>query len=285
MNIKQIGLIVLGAILIVLLSFLPKNMVSNNDRLSQTEANVPTKTELKGQEADNVAADSHMATIVSEADLKTIDSLRSIYHTTQVAAANHQKAHEVLDQLVSQFRRLNLFDSAALYLEQEARQNPSVSHYLSAADAYYEASLFAMKADKAKNLANKARTYYEYVLKEEPTNNNAKAQLAMTYVTTSNPMQGVQMLKEILETDPNHILAIQNLGLLSLQSKQYGKAVERFEKLVKLQPNDASAHFYLGVSYKELGAKDEAKQHLEFVFQHATDPALKNAAQEYLKGL
>jgi len=107
----------------------------------------------------------------------------------------------------------------------------------------------------------------------------------MTYVTTTNPMQGIAMLREVLEENPNHIKATENLGLLSIQSRQYDKAVVRFEKLVQLTPNDVSAHLYLGVSYKETGAKEKARKELEFVFDNATDPALKDAAKEYLKGL
>lgn len=55
---------------------------------------------------------------------------------------------------------------------------------------------------------------------------------------TGAPMQGIAMLKEVLEEDPNHKEALWQLGMFSVQSGQYDKAIERFEALLKVIGND-----------------------------------------------
>ncbi len=47
-------------------------------------------------------------------------------------------------------------------------------------------------------------------------------------------MEGVTLLKSVLEEDPNNLDAIWELGKLSMQSQQFDKAVERFEKFVTI---------------------------------------------------
>ncbi|WP_338793619.1 tetratricopeptide repeat protein [Bernardetia sp. MNP-M8] len=312
MQIKQYSLIAAGVGLTALLAFLPKGVVKNdsdtsanrdkgvvsassslNQEFSQENTIPDGHSEDDGHDHSNSEANEdtqnattqHMMT-VSEEDKELLNSARTLYfEVSNTKNVSHNDKHQALENFIENLKKISLFDSAAYYLAIEAEENPTLGHNLAAADAYYEASVFAINPTKASAASEKARKYYELVLKENPKNTDAKAQLAMTYVTTPNPMKGIAMLREIVEQDPNHTKAIENLGLLSVQSGQYDKAVTRFERLVELKPDDVSAHLYLGVSYKETGAKEKARKQLEFVFDNATDPALKEAAKEYLKGL
>lgn len=49
-------------------------------------------------------------------------------------------------------------------------------------------------------------------------------------------MNGVQMFLKVLEKDPENEAALYNLGMLAIESGQWKKAEERFEKLVFLHP-------------------------------------------------
>lgn len=307
MQIKQYSLIAAGLGLTALLAFLPKGVVKNDSDTSANrdkgvvsassslnqETTIPDgHSEDDGHDHSDSASEEtqdgaakHLMT-VSEEDKKLLNSVRTIYfEVSKKQNVTHKEAHQAVENFVNQLKKVSLFDSAAYYLAIEADQNPTLGHNRAAADAYYEASVFAINPAKASAASKKAQKYYELVLKEDPKNTDVQAQLAMTYVTTTNPMQGIRMLTKIVEENPNHIKATENLGLLSIQSGQFDKAIVRFEKLVQLTPKDVSAHLYLGVSYKETGAKEKARKELEFVFENATDPALKEAAKEYLKGL
>jgi Flp pilus assembly protein TadD len=108
----------------------------------------------------------------------------------------------------------------------------------------------------------------------------AKANMAMTYLNTENPMQGIMMLREILEEDPTNEVALFNMGILSMRSNQYPKAVERFQQIVINNPKNTKARFYLGVSLLETGKKDEARKELQLVKKEESDPAILQAIAE-----
>jgi cytochrome c-type biogenesis protein CcmH/NrfG len=86
-------------------------------------------------------------------------------------------------------------------------------------------------------------------------------------------MQGVGMLKKVEQVEPNNRRMLLYLGILSMQSGQTDKAVDRFEKLTKL-PADGDKSYpyyfrYLGQAYmatnqpeKALSAFQEYKKYI-----------------------
>ena len=58
----------------------------------------------------------------------------------------------------------------------------------------------------------------------------------MTYLSSASPMQGITMLREVLAEIRKMNLALFNMGMLSIQSGQYDRAVERLDELVRLTP-------------------------------------------------
>ena len=75
------------------------------------------------------------------------------------------------------------------------------------------------------------------------------------------------------------------MGILSVQSGQHAKAVERFRKLTEVNPNHVNGTFYLGVSLAESGQKAEAVEVFKRVEKMSNDPALQTSVQEYLQKL
>ena len=98
-------------------------------------------------------------------------------------------------------------------------------------------------------------------------------------------MQGIIMLRQILEEDPGNEMAMYNLGTLSVQSGQYDRAVEYFKQLVSINPQNMQAQFYLGLSYYELGEKGKARKQFELVKGIEDDPAVIATVEGYLKEL
>ena len=81
---------------------------------------------------------------------------------------------------------------------------------------------------------------------------------ALKLIESNNPMKGVFMLRKILEKEPKNKEALFNLGVLSIQSKQYDKAIERFNQLLIIDSLDKRAYLHLGISNFELGNEEEA---------------------------
>lgn len=234
---------------------------------------------LEGQTTEAIAAEegpsAHATTSLTDDQLKTVNSIKEALSTDN----KEQKAITFL-KLSDTFFKFQRFDSSAVYAEKAAEIFPSTENFLRAGDRYYEAFGFALNGGKAKHLGEKTREYYQKALDQDPTLLLAKANMAMTYVSTDTPMQGIMMLREVLDTDPTNEVALFNMGILSMNSNQYSKAVERFSQIVKNNPNNTKAKFYLGVSLIETGKKDEAKKVLAEVKKQEKDPAIQEAIKE-----
>ncbi len=104
---------------------------------------------------------------------------------------------------------------------------------------------------------------YEKALTMNPKNLDAKAEQAVNYIEgKGETMRGVGLLREIVQVDPDNRKALLYLGILSVQSNQLDKAVERFQKLTQLPP-DGDTNYpyyyrYLGQVYASMGQKDKA---------------------------
>lgn len=201
------------------------------------------------------------------------------------AGTDNRKKRIFADSLASAYRRAGRPDSAAAWYARIAESEPNVANWQLAGDAYYEAFGFAANVDKMNQLGSKSRQYYEKILLAQPDNLDVKSKLAMTYVGGSDPMRPVLTLREVLAKNPNHEGAQFNLGLLSMQSGQYDKAIGRFEGILKASPKNTAAMLYLGISYAETKNAAKAREWLRAAKAADPDPALQATATEYLNRL
>ena len=258
-----------AAALVIMLFRLPKSVVDN-------EAEI---IEEKGIVA-NTEEDPHQAE-VDPGQAETISRLNQQLSNSE----DFEKSLIFADSLAALYISLSKYDSAAQFFDLIAEKVPTQENWLRAGNTYYEAFGFAMDAGKRRVLGEKAANYFNKVLETEPTNLDVKNKLAMTYVSSSNPMQGVMMLREILQQDPQNEQALFNLGVLSMQSGQYDKAVERFANLVQLYPQNTQAHFFLGISYLETGVSDKAKEQFLLVKSLDDDPSVQATVDSYLEDM
>lgn len=273
---KQILLSVIAVAAVAVLFSLPKVVVDNEGRNNNLDSR-QDEAAIAGDAAVTASAGPHTAEIPENARLK-IDSLREKYKSS----ANSEKSAIFAASLAEAYKSIGLYDSAASYASELAGFTASLEDQKRAGDLYYEAYSHAVDANKANELGEKARFFYEKALEQSPDDLEVKAKMAMTYMSTSNPMRGIQMLREVLAKDENNEMAILNLGLLSLQSGQHKKAAERFEKLTSLNPAHLQAQYWLGVSYFESGKKQKAKAQFEKVLQMDSDPEIKASVENYL---
>lgn len=95
-------------------------------------------------------------------------------------------------------------------------------------------------------------------------------------------MEGVTMLKGILDKDENNLEAIWELGKLSLQSEQYDKAIGRFEKFVSLTKDKEkiSGLIYLSDAYFFSGDKQKSLENLTMALDMNEDSEIELEIQE-----
>lgn len=77
------------------------------------------------------------------------------------------------------------------------------------------------------------------------------------------PMQGILKIREVAEKYPGNVKANFTLGMLSMQTGQYAKAVGRFETVIEQQPENADAWYLLTKSQLNIGDTINAKQSFE----------------------
>ncbi|MEP5613127.1 MAG: tetratricopeptide repeat protein [Cyclobacteriaceae bacterium] len=262
MNKSQIFLSVGALALVAILYQLPR-VVVENDQLQEVAASI----------------ESHGMEIPPDVRSRMLELRRLMGEEENV-----DKKLNFAHSLASYYLDYGVLDSAVTLGEGMERLQNEPSELV--ADVYFKAFERSQSQSEAKEFSEKAKSVLEKLLDKDPSNLLLKNKLAMTLVTSENPMTGIALLREVLAADENNRQAILNLGLLSIQSGQFDRARERFEKLVSLDASDQEARLYLAVSMIEINEQSQAKLLLEEILSSKDSiPAIKMMATDYLKGL
>ncbi len=133
---------------------------------------------------------------------------------------------------------------ASLYAFKYAEHQPS-------ADAWNYSGNLAVRAFRESNdtslstiFIENAVSSYRNSLVEQPVA-ETKLKLALLYTqVTGEIMPGVALLQEIVKEEPNHIQANYELALLSIQSGQDDKAIDRFNTIILTKPDFIEPYIY-----------------------------------------
>lgn len=262
----RIILVVIAIALVWLMYLLPKVVVENESQLKEA---VPTENTEAGAHAE-------VPSNIAEA----IKGIRSQY----VEGASNEKNAIFADSLRKLYTTAGKFDSAAWYAEQAATFFNTNESFLIAGNSYYEAYTFAMGNEKQEVMASKAREFLDKVVAADPKNLEAKGKIALTYVSSS-PMQGITKLRDVLTEDPKNEFALFNMGMLSIQSGQYERAVDYLQRLIEVNSAHLQGQLLLGVAFMNAGNKGKAREQFEKVKQLDKDPAVQATVDSYLKDL
>ena len=88
---------------------------------------------------------------------------------------------------------------------------------------------------------------------ENNVSENLSIDRAIELVEGENPMEGIFMLRDIIEREPENTVALYYLGVLSLRTSQYEKASQRFNQIITIDSSDKRAYLQLGFSNYYLG--------------------------------
>lgn len=173
----------------------------------------------------------------------------------------------------------------AYLAENCANKYSSSSLWLKAAYRYFDSFKQATDSSVAKGMQLKAIDSYNKVVELNPENLDAKVDLGVLYTETSNPMQGITLLREVITKNPEHENALYNLGVLSVKSGQTDKAIERFETLVKSHPAREDAQLILGNLYVQANKIELAKSILTKLAAKSKNEEVKNEAKAQLESI
>ena len=157
------------------------------------------------------------------------------------------------------------FEPYAFYISEGSKLDNSEKNLTFAARIF----LNNLRAEKDEVKLNwettSAINLFERALKLNPDNDDLKIGLGSCYIygkgRNGNPqetMQGIQQLLSVVRKDSNNMQAQMMLGVGGLVSGQFDKSIERLNKVVTLQPQNAEAVAYLADAYAGKGDKANA---------------------------
>ncbi len=109
-----------------------------------------------------------------------------------------------------------------------------------------------------------------------------EVQEALRLMEGENPMGGILKLREILEKDPDNIDASWSLGMASMQTGQFDKAVPRFEHVIAHDEEGKyfEVRLFLGQAHEQLNNVPEAIENYNRFLESESEPQLMQDVRE-----
>lgn len=193
----------------------------------------------------------------------------------QLKQAGGKEKLAIQKKLAEKWDDVNQPAPGAFYYQQIASTENTFDNWLKAGERFTQAYENSTDSVAQPVMVQHATTSYEKAVALNAKNLDAKAGLGMAYVNnvSGDPMKGIQLLLEVVKQDPTHIKANMSLGLFSIRSGQYDKAIGRFKTVIENKPTP-EAWFYLASTYESLGRNGEAIVAYEKSKELAADPSL-----------
>jgi tetratricopeptide (TPR) repeat protein len=174
---------------------------------------------------------------------------------------------DVKEQQIKVYKQLADFwkDSAhllipyAYYSAQAAKLENSQKSLTFAAQFFFEGIRRQDNPELQRWMATEAKVLFEKALQIAPDNDSLKIGLGSTILFGNlgeGPMEGIRMIREVADRDPENMYAQFMLGLGGMISGQYDKAIDRLLKVVQHQPENVEAMLMLAEAYER--QKDKA---------------------------
>jgi tetratricopeptide (TPR) repeat protein len=196
--------------------------------------------------------------------------------------ADKQKALEGLAAFFEQNKKP--LQVAVYYMKLAELQNTAQA-WLESGERFYRAAGF-VEDTLVGTVYQNAITAYGKSLELDPANANAKMKMGVCYVEAQiDPMKGVGMIKEVADNDPKNIDAQLNLGFFSVKSKQFDKALVRFNNVLKIDTGYADAWVYLAQTYEMMGDTVNAITDYERYSRLVKDTLVSSQVKDYVKKL
>ena len=184
---------------------------------------------------ENIA---ELSTAGGSAEVMVMEQSESLLDSVSIEVYKNLRnsdAESDLKELVAIFDSNELKAAAGLYQYQLAESTNAEADWMKAGTMLTSTYRIRIDSTMYDVLSSKSIAAFEKVLEMNPSNLDAKAEMAVSIIEGQNDvMKGVGLLKEIEQVDSNNTKALFYLGVLSMRSQQFPKAEYRFEKLVEL---------------------------------------------------
>ncbi|TAD84170.1 MAG: hypothetical protein EAY75_13605 [Bacteroidetes bacterium] len=137
-------------------------------------------------------------------------------------------------------------------------------------------------------LANTAKASFENALALNANNDSSIVGLGACIMFGADPgaegpMAGILKVRSVVEKDSTNMFAQYMLGLGGLQSRQLDKAILRFEKVAKAEPNNLEVLFKLAETNELMGNKAKAADWYMVVLNKVEVPEMKEELKKRIE--
>jgi len=222
--------------------------------------------------------------LIDTAGIRDLERIQSLETELQHAKGPEKEAK--YEALAHQWEHAGYFTIAGDYLRQKANAFPTYENYMEAGQALFNALNTDTTETMQVNLVYSSRYCFEKALELKPGDLDAQIGLATVLVQgTNEPMQGIAMLRAVLEKEPLNTKANLELGRFSMMSGQYDKAIERFTAVLQKDSLHLQSRYFLAEGY--LGNSDTAAAigQLEKIIEIEQDTSVKNRIRLYINYL
>jgi lipoprotein NlpI len=77
--------------------------------------------------------------------------------------------------------------------------------------------------------------------------------------------KAIEEYQKALKLNPNYIEAYMNIGAIYVDEKEYDQAIQQFKKVVEINYYYGKAHYNLGMVYLYKGEKEKAQEELKIL--------------------
>jgi Tfp pilus assembly protein PilF len=263
-NTKQI-IVIAGVLLLMVVIFLQpvKSLTTEGDGAEESAESAAS--EMFSLESVSEIAKQGLSANLTQSITEVEEKLKN---------ASEDEKLPLYKQLAALWDDVNKPMPAAYVYNEIALQESNLENWLKAGDMFTDSYQHLSDTVMAPVLTGKARNAYEKALEFDEENVDARTGLGTALVNGPAPMEGITMLLKVVEEQPKHIKANYNLGLFSMRSRQFDKAVDRFKTVIEQTPNNAEVWFYLATSYENIGLNNDAIDAFKRSKELAADPSL-----------
>ncbi len=279
LNRKQVVVVGLVVVLMAALYSLDIKGLTTNSQKQQAKTN----QHKAGDRSSRVTLES--VSILGKQTLNEELTQQITYLEEALIKTSGMERLQLQKQLAQRWDDVNIPAPSAFYWELIAKEENTYRNWLMAGDRFTSAYQYMQDTLVQPALIQKAILAYQKAEALRPTSLDPKIGLGVAYVTgSSDPMKGILLLRDVVKEDPKNIKANMSLGLFSMRTGQYEKAIARF-KVVTSQTGQSEAWFYLASSYENIGMKEQAIAAYIKTKELATDPNLDEFVDRKVKEL
>ena len=187
---------------------------------------------------------------------------------------------------------VHLIEPYLFYLGEASKLDNSEKKLTFAAQLFLDALRGEQDEARMNWLSSEAIDLFERAIKLNPSNDDLRIGLGSCYIygrgRSGNPqetMKGIQELLGVARRDSTNMKAQLVLGVGGMVSGQVDKALERFQKVVKNQPDNLEAIAFLADAYAAKGNKEEAVKWYNISKRLANNPRYTEEVDKRINSL